>query len=162
MKSSTIRHQTPSDIQAILDIQAACYPADFIESAETLLCKQALAPNTSWLIEIQGEVMGYLFCHPWRHDTPPQLGQKLTKLPEQPDRFYIHDLAILPAGRGKQLAKQLIEHALNWAQQAEFDRAMLVAVQGAKSFWQKHHFTVKTPQQVEGYGDDAACMHRAL
>ncbi|QZA78961.1 GNAT family N-acetyltransferase [Deefgea tanakiae] len=162
MKSSTIRHQTTSDIQAILDIQAACYPADFIESAETLLCKQALAPNTSWLIETQGEVMGYLFCHPWRHDTPPQLGKKLTQLPAQPDRFYIHDLAILPAGRGKQLAEQLIEHAISWAKQAQLDRVMLVAVQGAESFWQKHHFAAKAFPRVEGYGDDAVCMHRVL
>ncbi|MGL4995849.1 MAG: GNAT family N-acetyltransferase [Deefgea sp.] len=162
MKSTTIRTQTSNDIQVILNIQAACYPADFIESAATLQRKQQLAPNTSWLIEIEGEAMGYLFCHPWHNDTPPPLGKKLAEIPATADRFYIHDLAILPAGRGKKLADQLIEHAIHWARQSHFSQAMLVAVLGADSFWRKHQFTPQTATRLSGYGEHAVCMQRSL
>lgn len=162
MKSTTVRTQTADDIQAILNIQAACYPADFIESAATLQRKQQLAPNTSWLIEIDGKAMGYLFCHPWHSDTPPALGKKLAEIPTAADRFYIHDLAISPAGRGKQLADQLIEHALQWARQSQFKQAMLVAVLGADAFWRKQQFSSKPSIQLSGYGKGAVCMQRLL
>ena len=162
MKSTTIRTQTAHDIQAILDIQAACYPADFIESAATLQRKQALAPATSWMIEIEGQAVCYLFCHSWHSDTPPALGKKLAQLPANADRFYIHDLAILPAGRGKKLADQLIEHALNWARHLGFRQAMLVAVLGAESFWRKHQFSGTPNRQLSGYGEGAVCMQRQL
>lgn len=162
MQSITIRTQSSTDIQAILDIQAACYPSDFIESAATLQRKQTLAPECSWLIEIEGQIMGYLFCHPWRGDTPPALGKKLAELPTEADRFYIHDLAIAPAGRGKKLAEQLIAHALHWAKQSQFQRAMLVAVLGADHFWRKHHFEVQDQHPLSGYGEQAVCMQRQL
>ncbi len=106
--------------------------------------------------------MGYLFCHPWHNDTPPPLGKKLAQIPEAADRFYIHDLAILPAGRGKKLADQLIEHALNWARQSQFSQAMLVAVLGADLFWSKHQFTTKPSEKLSGYGENAVCMQRIL
>ena len=106
--------------------------------------------------------MGYLFCHPWHSDTPPALGKKLAQLPANADRFYIHDLAILPAGRGKKLADQLIEHALQWAKQSQFNQAMLVAVLGADAFWRKHQFSSKPSTQLSGYGEGAVCMQRLL
>ncbi|MBM9888072.1 MULTISPECIES: GNAT family N-acetyltransferase [Deefgea] len=162
MQSISIRTQTANDIQAILEIQAACYPADFIESAATLQRKQALAPKCSWLIEIEGQTLGYLFCHPWHGNTPPALGQKLAELPAHADRFYIHDLAILPTARGQQLADRLIQHALEWAKQSQFSQAMLVAVLGADSFWRKHQFTTQAAVEFSGYGDKAVCMSRPL
>ena len=157
-----IRQQTAADLHAILAVQSLCYPADFIESAETLQRKQQLAPETSWLIEIEGQIMGYLFCHPWHGTTPPALKQTLQHIPAIADRFYIHDLAIIPAGRGKKLAEQLLQHALNWAQQAHFSQAMLVAVLGADAFWKKHQFIALATPLPSNYGNDAICMLRAL
>ncbi|WP_051534485.1 GNAT family N-acetyltransferase [Deefgea rivuli] len=157
-----IRHQTTNDIHAILAVQSLCYPANLIESAATLQRKQQLSPDTSWLIEIEGQVMGYLFCHPWHGETPPALKKELEQIPALTDRFYIHDLAIAPAGRGKKLAEQLLQHALNWARQAHFSQAMLVAVLGADAFWKKHQFTALTTSPSSSYGEDAVCMLRAL
>lgn len=157
-----IRQQTTADLSAILAVQSLCYPSDFIESAETLQRKQELAPETSWLIEQKGQIMGYLFCHPWHGATPPALKQKLQQIPTLTDRFYIHDLAIIPAGRGKKLAEQLLQHALSWAQQAHFSQAMLVAVLGADAFWKKHQFTALATPLSASYGADAVCMLRKL
>lgn len=160
--NTLIRHQTVNDIHAILAVQALCYPTNLIESAATLQRKQQLSPETSWLIETEGKVIGYLFCHPWHGATPPALKKELEQIPAPADRFYIHDLAIAPAGRGKKLAEQLLQHALSWAQQAQFSQAMLVAVLGADAFWKKHHFIAMPTTPSSSYGSDAVCMLRAL
>ncbi|WP_297573785.1 GNAT family N-acetyltransferase [uncultured Deefgea sp.] len=162
MISRQIRLMHSDDFSAILTLQADCYPQALIETANTLQQKQQLSPYSSWVITLNEQVSGYLFCHPWFGEKPPALNAQLSHLPEMADRFYIHDLAISPNARGNNLAEQLIQHAMAWAMHANFSQVMLVAVMGADRFWQKHHFQPLSTPLPAAYGENAVCMLRQL
>ncbi|WP_373975571.1 GNAT family N-acetyltransferase [Chitinibacter sp. SCUT-21] len=161
--SSAIRTITPADLPRILAIQAASYPAHLLEDEATFLSKLQFAGKCSWLIEQNGQVLGYLFTHPWHGDTPPALNRAEQAWPSEADRFYLHDLAIHPDGRGLNLSRLLSEHALNWARQQGYSQAMLVAVGDAQTFWQKMGFSVAAKQDaaLQQYGQ-AVLMLRDL
>ncbi|QLG87519.1 GNAT family N-acetyltransferase [Chitinibacter bivalviorum] len=146
--SFPIRQIQTKDLPSILDIQAACYPIELHEEYDTFLAKLQASPETNWLIEANGKILGYLFCHPWRGDAAPELNRVITSCPEIPDRFYLHDLAIHPQARGQNLSISLAHQALQWAQQMEYQNAMLVAVEGAEQFWQKLGFEVSQQQSA--------------
>ncbi|QKJ67431.1 GNAT family N-acetyltransferase [Deefgea piscis] len=162
MISRKIRLMHPDDFNAILALQSDCYPTEFIETAQTLQQKQQLAPHSSWVITLNEQISGYLFCHPWFGEKLPALNSPLNHLPETTDRFYIHDLAISPGARGNKLAEQLIQHAITWAIHANFSQVMLVAVLGADHFWRKHQFKPLPTPLPAAYGEDAICMLRQL
>ncbi|QZA79634.1 GNAT family N-acetyltransferase [Deefgea piscis] len=162
MISRKIRLMHPDDFTAILALQSDCYPTALIESAHALQQKQQLAPHSSWVITLNEQVSGYLFCHPWLGEKPPALNCQLKQLPETTDRFYIHDLAISPRARGNKLAEQLIHHAIEWAIHANFSQIMLVAVLGADHFWRKHQFSPLATSLPAAYGENAVCMLRQL
>lgn len=163
MSAAVIRPILASDLPRILQIQAACYPPELLEDRTTFQAKLSFAPDCNWLIEIAGIAQGYLFCHPWHGDTPPALNRSEQPWPSSADRFYLHDLAIHPDGRGHKLSTLLAQHACDWAQQQGFTMAMLVAVGGAESFWRKLGFG-DHPQQdasLSQYGQ-AVLMQKPL
>ncbi|WP_410498287.1 GNAT family N-acetyltransferase [Chitinibacter sp. S2-10] len=152
-----------ADLAAILRIQAACYPAELLEDAATFQAKIDYAPDCNWLIEVDGDVQGYLFTHPWRGETPPALNRGDVAWPSDADCFYLHDLAIHPAARGLKLSTMLAGHALRWGEQQGFKLAMLVAVGNAPAFWRKLGFTPCTKQDksLAQYGN-AVLMQKIL
>ncbi|WP_157669602.1 GNAT family N-acetyltransferase [Chitinibacter sp. GC72] len=163
MSSPLIRNITPTDLPHILRIQSACYPANLLEDAATFAAKLQFAPHCNWLIALHEQPLGYLFTHPWAGDTPPALNRGDAAWPAQADRFYLHDLAIDPAGRGLQLGLTLAQHALDWAKAAGFPLAMLVAVDQADTFWRKLGFTATAAQdaRLAQYGN-AVLMQKTL
>lgn len=158
-----IRPLKSEDTQSILNIQTACYPAELIESADTLLAKHHLSPQSCWLAEQNHQAVGYLFTHPW-HDTGlPALNVPLTALPANPDTFFLHDLAIHPAARGRGVAQALVNHAMQWAKSQYYRRAILVAVQGSRPFWEHYGFSAHPDHQIDqdklkDYGQNAHCL----
>lgn len=163
MPTPVIRPILASDLARILQIQAACYPTELLEDIDTFLAKLRFAPACNWLIEIDGITLGYLFCHPWQGDTPPALNRGEQTWPSNADRFYLHDLAIHPDGRGHKLSTALAQHACNWAQKQGFALAMLVAVGGADTFWRKLGFSEHPLQcaSLSRYGQ-AVLMQKPL
>ncbi len=151
MSATVIRTILASDLPRILHIQTACHPPELLEDANTFLAKLRFAPQCNWLIEVNGITLGYMFCHPWQGDTPPALNRGEQPWPSSADRFYLHDLAIHPDGRGHKLSTLLAQHACDWAQQQGFSMAMLVAVGGADIFWRKLGFS-DHPQQDPSLG----------
>ena len=96
-----------SDLPAILAIQRLCYPAHLIEPAAALQSRRQRAPGHCWVARRGGQVLGYLFSHPWQRTSLPKLRQVLTPLPPTPDCMLFHDLARSPDGRGKKVREQL-------------------------------------------------------
>jgi GNAT superfamily N-acetyltransferase len=158
-----IRPIQSCDLPRILQIQAACYPHELLEDSTTFQAKLHFAPQCNWMIEVDGSILGYLFCHPWQGDTPPALNRAEQPWPSNADRIYLHDLAIHPDGRGQKLSTLMAQHACDWAQQQGFSMAMLVAVGGAEVFWRELGFS-DHPQQdasLSQYGQ-AVLMHKPL
>ncbi len=159
-----IRQFEAGDIDAILAIQTACYPAHLIESAETLLAKSRLSLSSCWLAHKNDRPLGYLFSHPWQGEIPPALDLPLACLPDQADLLFLHDLAIHPVARGCGVADRLLRNALQWAAAQRFSRTMLVAVQGSQPFWHRYSFSAlaaETPalrEKLAGYEPGAACL----
>lgn len=152
----TVRPVVPADLPAIDRIQRLCYQPHFHEPLATFAARLALSPESSWLAESGGKVLGYFFTHPWRGDSPPPLGQSLHQLPPRPDTHFLHDLAVDPQARGRGIAPLLIQAALTWGRQRGFKQTRLVAVAGAAPFWRKWGF--RAVSAAPQYGEDAALM----
>ncbi|RQM66335.1 GNAT family N-acetyltransferase, partial [Aeromonas hydrophila] len=68
-----IRTTRANDWPAIMAIQDECYHQLDPEPIEVMSNKAELAPACCWVAEHQGQVLGYLLCHPWRAHQPPPL-----------------------------------------------------------------------------------------
>lgn len=125
-----------------------------------------LAPSGCYVLGGDGGLIGYMFSHPWTRHRPPALHQMLGEIPRDADCWYIHDVAIAPAGRGGGHVRAIIDSVLRDAAEAGYRIAMLVAVNGADGYWKKLGFEDATTDALRGklrdYGDDAVYMERSL
>ncbi|AOX99179.1 GNAT family N-acetyltransferase [Jeongeupia sp. USM3] len=153
-----LRPIRPDTLEHVLAIQAACYPAGYLESRDVFARKLNLSPDSHWLAWRGSQPLGYFFTHAWRGETPPPLAAELAVLPAAPDCHFLHDLALLPSARGTGVAQALIGAALAWGKRTGLHRTLLVAVQGSAPFWSRHGFAPLGP--ADGYGDGALRMIR--
>jgi GNAT superfamily N-acetyltransferase len=137
----TIRPLSSTDIQAVMEIQSACYPSPLHEEASHLLCKHAQSPTSCWVATQGQTVMAYLLTHPWSGDLPPSLNSPLASPLQDCDIYFIHDLAVHPKAQGLGLARLLINTALSWGRQQKLSTLRLIAVAGAADFWLKQGLT---------------------
>ncbi|AKM30294.1 hypothetical protein AB870_09540 [Pandoraea faecigallinarum] len=165
------------DLPQILAVQAVAYGDVMLESEAALGSRLALSPGTCWVAEdtprARGEasIAGYLFSHPWHLAAPPPLDTILDALPEAPDCWYVHDMALAPRTRGAGVAGQLYAAALT-AVTAVPARGLrssaLVAVQQSQGFWARFGYAAVTDvspliaAKLAGYGDGAVFMTRTL
>jgi len=168
----------PGDLPNVLTVQALAYADLMLESEATLASRLALSPKTCWVAvdasdaETTGPtdtgIAGYLFTHPWRLAAPPPLDTVLDALPDAPDCWYVHDMALAPRTRGAGVAGQLYAAALSAAQSLGLRASALVAVQQSQGFWARFGYRVTvdvSPQiaaKLAGYGDGAVFMTREL
>jgi len=120
-----------------------------------------LYPAGCFLLEQDGQALGYLVTHPWAGDRPPALDQLIGVLPDEPDRYYLHDLALLPEARGTGAAAAAVDLTVAQARAAGFDRITLTAVNGADAFWRRQGF-VDALVAASSYGADSVSMVRQL
>lgn len=160
------------DLPHVLEVQALAYRDVMLESEATLASRLALSPGTCWVAS-DGDmnaprIAGYLFTHPWHLTAPPPLDTVLDALPDAPDCWYVHDMALAPRTRGAGVAGQLYAAALTAAQSLGLQASALVAVQQSQEFWARFGYRVKTDVSPEiaaklaGYGDGAVFMTRKL
>jgi GNAT superfamily N-acetyltransferase len=135
-----IRPLTLADIDAIMQIQSACYPASLLEDAVHLAAKHLQSPSSCWVAVHQDEVLAYLLTHPWDSDLPPDINTPLPPVSPHSPIHYIHDLAVHPKAQGLGLARQLLDAALLWSKQQDFTHLRLIAIAGAEPFWLKQGF----------------------
>ncbi|AWM86459.1 GNAT family N-acetyltransferase [Microvirga sp. 17 mud 1-3] len=157
------RPMTAGDLAAVKTI------ADFIhvnhpEEMPVFAERLALYPEGCHVAEAGARLVGYALSHPWRYGEPPPLDTPLGAIPEGATTFYLHDVALLPEGRGKGLAGTIVDHLADHAAAAGFDNLSLVAVNGSQGFWEKCGFrtamTAALRAKLATYGSDALLMRR--
>jgi N-acetylglutamate synthase-like GNAT family acetyltransferase len=92
-------------------------------------------------------------------------------LPDQPETYYIHDIALLPELHGTGAAALAVALLLARAGKEKLATASLVAVNDSAGFWERHGFRKVTSgkivdatlvRKLRGYGGAATFMVRQL
>lgn len=159
------RGMTAADLDAVEAIAKRVHPG-FPEDRAVFAERQRLYPMGTQLLEIAGTPWGYLVSHPWQLGSLPALNALLGAIPEAPDTYYLHDLALLTDARGTGAASAIIDRIVDHATDEGFATVSLVAVNGSVPFWGKHGFVaMETPDlagKLASYEDAARFMVRRL
>lgn len=99
----------PADVEAVLRVQAAVYPASLLESAALFQNRIEIAPATCQVALDGQDLIGYLIAYPWDAGLPPALDRSLERLPGAADTWFVHDCAVLPAAQGGGVAAALLD-----------------------------------------------------
>ena len=165
MAAAIWRPMAAADLDAVEAIAAAVHPA-YPERREIPAERLRLHPAGCLVLAGDGGIAGYVVSHPWRALDPPKLDTLLGALPASPATHYLHDLALLPAARGKGAASTVVERLVRVGREAGLPTLSLVAVNRSAPFWERHGFVAVRDPALEAalasYDDDARFMVRAL
>lgn len=153
----TLRAITEADWPEIENIQADAYREIKPETLAVLQSKWLCSPDTCFVYEQDGRVMGYLLAHPWLDNRLPKLDQTLPATINSTTLF-LHDLVLVAGTAGKGIGRVMVAHLLELAQNAGFAKVTLIAVQNSNGFWQKQGFTPQSAEVSSEYGPDAQAM----
>lgn len=159
------RAMTAEDLPQV-KVLADTIHVDYPEEMEVFADRLRLYPQGCHVLCEDGRPIGYALTHPWTYREPPPLNTPLRELPRAASTYYIHDMALLPEGRGKGYAGQGIRLLADHAQAAGFGNMSLVAVNRSQPFWEKWGFRGETlpdlQAKLRSYGPDAVLMVRKL
>jgi len=127
---------TQKDIQQVYQISLHIH--SLYEDPEIFEERRALSKG-SYVLDAE-KVVGYLISHPYCRDTYPPLNTLIREIPEDPDTWYIHDLAILPEFRGRGMVRPVLEEVKALALAYGIKELSLVSVYGTEPFWTKMGF----------------------
>lgn len=161
----TWRPMKEADLSAVIRIAAAAH-VGLEERADVFAEKLRLSPQGCLALDLGGEVLGYIYSHPWKLGDAPALDAFLDALPAVPDCLYLHDLALDPRARGHGAPAAAVARLVKTAEAAGLEAMALVAVRGTGPFWTRHRF-VDAPDgrlaaKLAAYGADARYMVRRL
>ncbi|CAN2043491.1 GCN5-related N-acetyltransferase [Candidatus Magnetomoraceae bacterium gMMP-13] len=128
------------DLENILRIQNRSYKPYFYETIDVFKEKIKFFPNGCWLVLYNKIYAGYLFSHPWRHDSPIELNSPLGTVPNDSDCLYIHDVAVAPKYQRKGIGNRLFVKAKEITEQLKYKLIVAVSVQNSAYFWGKLGF----------------------
>lgn len=165
-----VRPMALPDLDAVLDIQRACYGESFLEGADVITRRITSRVGLSCVAEREGRVCAYLAAYRTQPGklTPLHGDFEATSEPSSwPDTLYLHDLAVHPQAAGLGLAQALVRHL--WAQGVALGLAgsALVSVQGSQDFWARLGYQVQAlgdpgqQRRLASYGAGACYMVRA-
>ena len=162
-----LRPMALADLPAVLDVQRACYPGDFLEDAATFTQRLQSPANLSCVATQGGVVCAYLAAYRSRPGKVTPLNGGFDTV-AQPDTLYLHDLAVAPQAAGQGLAQRLVKHL--WAQGRSEGLVVsaLVSVQGSQVFWERLGYRVQVlddpaqQQNLASYGAGACYMAKTL
>ena len=124
--------------------------------------KRELFPDGCAKLMIEGAICGYGLAHPWIAFDAPRLDSLLGRLPDRPDCIHMHDVAILPEGRGQGAARLYVERLRAAASHLGLRRLACVAVYGADRLWAREGFRAQRAPALEArlrtYGEGAVYM----
>ena len=155
------RPMIAADLPMVQTISDAVHGA-YTEPDGILAERFALYPQGCQTLVRGGNVVGYIITHPWHRDTPPKLGQPLGAIPAGSDTYYLHDIALLPAGRGGGSGKGATDFTVQIARQGGFADITLIAVNGADTFWASQGFAYVEGGEAVTYGDGTYLMRRPV
>jgi ribosomal protein S18 acetylase RimI-like enzyme len=138
---------------------------DYPEAPEVFGERLKLYPRGCLVLrDSNGTIGGYAVSHPWHYAKPPALDSMLEAIPPMPTTYYLHDVAILPEGRGLGAAQRLMTTLYGIAD--GLPNMSLVAVNNSKPFWLRHGFSVVEREELKpklaSYGADTFYMARPL
>ncbi|MDF3839673.1 GNAT family N-acetyltransferase [Cupriavidus basilensis] len=176
MSEYILRPMRPTDLPAVLEIQARCYRDILLESGAALASRLALSPATCWVAahaDRDEALAAYLFTHMWPQDSLPPLDGVLERHWDRDGEpaaltWFVHDMAVAPDGQGKGLAQSLYQAARLAALATGLDSSRLIAVQSAAAWWRRLGYENLVPvgaalsAKLSAYGDDAVLMCRTL
>ncbi|KAB2869509.1 MAG: GNAT family N-acetyltransferase [Bauldia sp.] len=159
------RPMAASDLPQVEAIAAAVHPA-YPEDGAVPAERLRLSPNGCFVLERQGGILGYVVSHPWYRFDPPKLDTLLGALPAPAGTWYIHDLALVSAARGRGHAEAIVRRLVAEAERAGLPSLSLVAVNGSAPFWRRHGFVAAGDgalrEALASYDADAVFMVREL
>ena len=158
------RELSVNNIESLARVANQIHP-DLPESDEVFAERVKLFPG-GCLGLVEGkidELCGYVISHPIRHLQPPALDSLLEEIASDADQYYIHDLAILPRFRGRDLARECIDKLLTIAKR--YPTTCLISVYGTQQFWSRFgfvpvHIDDVLEKKLLDYGDDAIYLER--
>lgn len=156
-----IRPLLPTDLDAVLRVQAACYPPSMQEARAVVLARLLAAPDTCAVAVDADGVCGYLFAYPSLLGAVTELDAPFAPAPAA-DTLYLHDLSVEPRALGQGLARALVAHVLAVGRTRGLAHAALVSVQDSARFWQALGFraAASTDPALASYPDGALYMVR--
>lgn len=144
-----VRAMRAADLEAVVRIQAQCYPPDMNEAAGLLQARLAACPDTAWVaVDAATDAPGaYLVGYRTVLGKVSPLGAAFEHH-ARADGLYLHDLAIGQALRGRGVAQALVSHARAQARRWGLAGLALVSVNDTVDFWRGQGFEVAqvTPQ----------------
>lgn len=156
---------TEADLEGVLAVQAACYPASMREPAAVVLARLRAAPATTLIAGDRHGVYAYVFAYPTKLGRITPLNGGFTPAPDA-DTLYVHDLAVHPHAHGQGLGQRLAQALLRAAPGLGLKHGALVAVLDARPFWEKLGFSATAPGQGAGalasYPGKAVYMYRQI
>lgn len=162
-----IRPMLPSDLPAMLAVQAQCYPPSMQEEGALLLARLQAAGDTCLVATDGDSVCAYLFAYLSVRGAVTDLGAPFAPA-ARPDTLYLHDLAVAPRAHGQGLARRLADHLLARGREHGLDWAALVSVQDTARFWAGLGFRSASARPaapghgLASYPEGALYMERAL
>lgn len=129
-----LRAMRLADLDAVLAVQAACYPPAMQEPAPVVVARMEVAGDTCVVAQDDEGVCGYLFAYPNRLGSVTPLGARFAPAPDA-DTLYLHDLSVAPGAAGRGLARRMVTHALQQAATLGLESSALVSVQDTAAFW---------------------------
>lgn len=136
-------------VDRVANIVHVNYPEDPAVFANRL----ALFAPGCLMAEEDGQVLGYCIAHPGTIGDPPPLDTVLDALPPGADCLYIHDVALLPAARGRHLGVALARLMEDVARAHGFGRIGLTAVNNSDGFWGALGYEPRPCDRLASYGD---------
>ncbi|MBN8444567.1 MAG: GNAT family N-acetyltransferase [Gammaproteobacteria bacterium] len=138
-----IRQMQLTDLPAVVKLQDRCYSQELFESADLVKSRLLLTPQSYWVALYQDKLWAYLFSYPAVLGKINALGQPFAAYSDA-NCLYVHDLAVSSDARGQGVATKLLEQAIAYARELDFDYLSLVSVQNSLPFWQDRGFSVVT------------------
>jgi len=139
-----IRLMQHGDLDAVMAVQAACYPAPMQEARAVLEARLHAAATTCIVGCDDAGLCAYLFAYPSRLGAVTDLGAQFAPA-AHPDTLYLHDLSVATRALGRGLARALVERSLANGRAAGWRHAALVSVQDSARFWAGLGFRPATP-----------------
>jgi len=149
------------DLDGVAAVARTAFP-DHPEGRACFEERLTLAPDSCFVLEGEGGVVGYLIAYPWPLEAIPPLDTLLGSLPESRASWYLHDLALLREARGGGNARAGL--ALLFA---KLDAPIaLVSVNESAAFWQAQGFVPQDSPalkaKLSSYGPGARYMVRGV
>lgn len=126
-----------TDLDAILRVQALCYPPAMQEPLAVVRERIGAAADTSFVaVHHNGAILAYVFAYRSRLGAVTPLGADFD-VDQGGDALYLHDLAVAPEAAGSGLARRLAAQLLAHARDARLGWCALVSVQDSRIFWER-------------------------